>query len=550
MRKLIVVALASLLVSAFAPAGRTDASVLSLVRVHVDSPAEAAYLMSNFDESHNHGPNEIELLLWPGDLAELDALGLDYEVVVEDLVAHDRALEAASDAAVPVAQPGPDRTDYRRLADYNAEMQELADKNKGLVELFEMKRPSLEGRTIYGLEIAADVKDKSDGRPVFYIDAVHHAREWPASEFTMIFAHYLVEQYGKDAQITSLLKRARVIVVPVVNVDGFDYSRESVTSAHPALASNTAVLSGPQGFEGYWRKNRRSLTGVTVPAAQRNPDAYGVDPNRNYSYLWGDNQGGSSGNRLDATYRGEAPFSEPEVANVRDIVLGRNVTGVITNHTYQSSVLRAGGGDSPEDELLFSLGQKMADVLGYQNNGTVGYPTTGTTDDWAYAVVGAVGFTIEHGTQGFHPPYGDFVAQHNDEAAKAFAVMLDAVADPKYHSVLTGRVSGGPAKLTLTKTMRVPLSPGNPIGEEFVVEKIKYTMTAGKNGRFEWHVGPSTSPWNTKNKESYTLTVTAPNGGTAKLPVTVDRGEKLDLGTIDLLKPSKTVNGKSHDHEH
>lgn len=549
MKKLIVLALASLLVSALAPIGRTDASVLSIARVRVDSPEQAGYLMSHFDETHNHGPNEIELLLWPGDLAELDSLGLDYEVVVEDLVAHERALEAAAPDVVSV-QPGPDRTDYRRLADYNAEMQELADKNKGLVELFEMERPSLEGRTIYGLEIAANVKDKLDGRPVFYLDAVHHAREWPASEFTMIFAHHLVESYGKDPKITGLLKRARVIVVPVVNVDGFDYSRESVTSAHPTLASNTDVLSGPQGFEGYWRKNRRSLTGVTVPAAQRNPDAYGVDPNRNYSYLWGDNQGGSSGNQLDATYRGAAPFSEPEVANVRDIVLSRNVTGVITNHTYQSSVLRAGGGKSPEDKILFSLGQKMADVLGYQNNGTVGYPTTGTTDDWAYAVTGPLGFTMEHGTQGFHPPYGDFVAQHHEKASKAFTIMLEAVANPRYHSVLTGRVDGGPAKLTLTKTVRVPLSEGNPIGEEFVVEKIKYTMAVGKDGRFEWHVGPSTSPWNTKKKESYTLTVTSPNGGSMKMPLTIDRGEKWDLGTINLSRPAQAVKSDGHAHTH
>lgn len=550
MKKLIVTALVSLLVAAFTPLGRTDSSVLSLVRVHVDTPEEAAYLMGNFDETHNHGPNEIELLLWPGDLAELDSLGLDYEVVVEDLVARDRALEAASDATA-VPQPGPDRTEYRRLADYNAEMQELAGKNKGLVELFEMKRPSLEGRTVYGIEIAADVKDKTDGRPIFYLDAVHHAREWPAAEFTMIFAHHLVEKYGKDPRITSLLRRARVIVVPVVNVDGFDFSRESVTSAHPTLASNTDVLSSPQGWEGYWRKNRRSLTGATVPAAQRNPDAYGVDPNRNYSYLWGDNQGGSSGSQLDETYRGTEPFSEPEVANVRDIVLNRNVTGVITNHTYQSSVLRAGGGDSPEDEILFSVGQKMADVLGYQNNGTVGYPTTGTTDDWAYAVMGAIGFTIEHGTQGFHPPYGDFVATHNPKVSEAFTIMLEAAVDAKYHSVLTGRVHGGPAKLTLTKTVRVPLSEGNPIGKDFVVEKIKYTIKTGKDGRFEWHVGPSTTPWETKKKESYTLTV-AGAGGTVKMPVVVDRGEKLDLGTIHMAKaakaPTKKPDGHTHSH--
>ena len=548
MRKLLISALVSLLVAALAPLGRTDAAVLSLVRVRVDSPSEAGYLMSHFDETHNHAPNEVELLLWPGDLAELDSLGLDYEVVVEDVVARDRALAAAPKPLVSL--PGPDRTDYRRLPDYNAELQDLAAKNKGLVKLIEMQRPSLEGRTVYGVEIAADV-NATDGRPVFYLDALHHAREWPAAEFTMIYAHYLVEEFGKNPKITSLLKKARVIVVPIVNVDGFDYSRESVTSANQTVADNTDMLGTANGFEGYWRKNRRSLTGVTVPAAQKNPDAYGVDPNRNYSYLWGDSQGGSSGNMYDTTYRGAAPFSEPEVQNVQDIVLGRNVTGIITNHTYQSSVLRAGGGDAPEDTILKAVGQKMADVLGYENNGTVGYPTTGTTDDWAYAVVGAIGYTIEHGTEGFHPPYANFVAEHNDEVSEAFTIMLEATANPKYHSVLTGRVTDGPATLTLTRTNKTPLSEGNPTGEEFITEKIEISTKTGKDGRFEWHVGPSTSPW-VKKTTANTLTIKT-SKGLIKMPVTVKRGQRLDLGTIAGVAKAVTAgtdraDGHAHNH--
>ncbi len=544
MRKILISALVSLLVTALAPLGRTDAAMLSLVRVRVDSPAEAGYLMSNFDETHNHGPNEIELLLWPGDLAELDSLGLDYEVVVEDVVARDRALAAGPKPLVSL--PGPDRSDYRRLGDYNAEMQDLAGKNKSLVKLFEMKRPSLEGRTVYGLEIAADVK-ATDGRPVFYLDALHHAREWPAAEFTMIYAHYLVEEFGKNPQITNLLRKARVIVVPIVNVDGFDYSRESVLSAHQTVANNTSATAAGNGFEGYWRKNRRSLTGVTVPVAQKNPDAYGVDPNRNYSYEWGDMHGGSSGLQVDQTYRGEAPFSEPETQNVRDIVLGRNVTGVITNHTYQSTVLRAGGGKAPEDAPIEAIGQKMADVLGYQNNGTVGYPTTGTTDDWAYSVIGAFGYTIEHGTQGFHPPYANFVAEHHDEVSKAFTIMLETTANPKYHSVLTGNVTNGPAKLTLTRVNKTPLSPGNPIGEKFVSEKIQISTTA--NGRFEWHVGPSTSPWS-KKTTAYTLTVKGGDGSVTKMPVVLRRGQRLQLDTIGMAAKSVRAHANSDVPEH
>ena len=38
----------------------------------------------------------------------------------------------------------------------------------------------------------------------------------------------MAEGYGHDAQVTSLLGRERLVVVPIVNVDGFVSSRGSV----------------------------------------------------------------------------------------------------------------------------------------------------------------------------------------------------------------------------------------------------------------------------------------------------------------------------------
>lgn len=531
MRKLFIAALVSCLVTAIAPVGRTDENLVQLVRVKVTSADQAAYLMTHFDESHNHGHGEIELVLWPGDRAQLDALGYDYRVVVPDVAAFERA-EAGKPHPL-VRLPGPDYDDYRRLTDYNREMTELAEKEPGLVKHFEMPRPSLEGRSIYGLEIATNVKDiATDGRPIFYIDAVHHAREWPASEFTMSFAHYLVEKYGKDPKVTSLLKKARVILVPVVNVDGFNYSRESVLSFHSAARNDPGDAQAIAGTEGYWRKNRRSFTGITVPVAQVNPDAHGVDPNRNYAYLWGDQQGGSSNSFWSQTYRGTAPFSEPEVANVRDIVLARQITGVITNHTVQATVLRAGGGKAPDEVLLAKFGQQMADILQFRNMPTVGYPTTGTTDDWVYSINGALGFTIEHGGSGFHCVYTECVGDPVDRTMKAFMVMLGVAADPKYHAVIEGRVAGGTAKLTLTKRFKTPLSPGNPLGEDSITEKIKMRLTTQPDGSFEWHMGQSSRPYE-KKAESYTLTITS-GGKTKTIEIFVRRGQKLDLGTIKL----------------
>lgn len=531
MRKLTITALVLTLLAAFAPIGRTDTRALSIVNVPTENldDSTVAFLMSYYDETHNHGTDHIELLLWPGDRAELDAMGIDYEVEIADLVAHDRRM---ADAPHPTQiLPGPDLEDYRRLPDYYTEMEDIAKKNPSIVKHFKLPQQSLEGRDIFGLEIAANVK-KQDGRPIFYMDGVHHAREWPAAEFTLMYAHYLTEQFGKNPKITKLLKTARVILVPVVNVDGFNYSREHPTAVNREADMATEIALGLGGEGAYWRKNRRSLTGETAPGAQTNPDAYGVDPNRNYAYLWGDQQGGSSNDMHSQTYRGAAPFSEPEPSNVRDVILSRSVTGVITNHTVQASVLRAGGGNAPDEHLLEPIGGRMAKVLEFKNAPTVGYPTTGTTDDWAYAGIGALGFTIEHGGSGFHCTYSECVGTPTDRTMKAFDIMFKVAATPKYHSVVTGKVAGGKAKLTLSKTFKTPLSPGNPINEEFVVEKLKMSIPTKRNGSFEWHVGQSDRPYE-KGHESYTLTITA-GGKTKTVKVHVERGERLNLGKIKL----------------
>src|SRR3712207_8315942 len=75
------------------------------------------------------------------------------------------------------------------------------------------------------VEIAAEV-NADDGRPVYFVHGMHHAREWPSAETVLEFAHLLAQGYGSDERITSLLRRQRVVVVPMINVDGFVESRE------------------------------------------------------------------------------------------------------------------------------------------------------------------------------------------------------------------------------------------------------------------------------------------------------------------------------------
>jgi hypothetical protein len=546
MKRFSVVALVVLIVGSTTPMARTDPATLALVRVRPASAAEAAWLMTSFDETHNHRDGWIEILAWPGDLAELDAAGLEYEVVVADVVARDSA-EAAGPKPL-IELPGPNRSDYRTLSNYVTEMKSLAKKHPKLVDLVRLPFKSLEGRTVFGVEIAARV-GRNDGRPTFYIDGVHHAREWPAGEYPMIFAHHLVDRFGKERSITKLLKRLRVLIVPIVNPDGFDYSRTS-----PVQNSTLGIV----GLEGYWRKNRRSFSGVTVPVAQKNPDAYGVDVNRNYAFHWGDNVGGSSGQHADTTYRGEAPFSEPETRNVRKLFMGRHIAGIITNHTYGNLVLRPWGDthkDAPDESILQPLGAKLARVMGGYTNqkGIDLYATTGTTDDWTYGAVGTLGYTFEHGTA-FHPPYSSEVGTKWKKVMRAFTIMAQASAKTRWHSVIKGRVvdgSGRPlrkAHVTITKTFKTPLWPGNPSGKKSITERFEASIPVRRDGTFVWHVNPSTRPVVKKGKESYRFAVMLQcNYGYVKNLV-IDRGEVRNLGRLRIT--STTDIGCRPDHHH
>lgn len=539
MRKALILPLVASLLIGLAPAGSTGVEKLSVVRVLVDSPDQVRYLAGAFDETHNHRDGYVELLLWPGDAARLDALGLAYEVVIEDLVAHDA--EALAQPGPQVALPGPDRSEYRVLEDYESEMRALAKANPGLVKLIRLPKETFEGRTVYGLEIAARVDAKADGRPYFHVDGVHHAREWPAGEYPMIFAHYLVERFGKDPRVTKLLNSVRVEIVPIVNVDGFDYSRDSLVNPQGLPAYPLSLL----GIEAYWRKNRHSFSGVTVPVADRNPDAYGVDPNRNYSFFWGDDVGGSSGTQTNQTYRGEKPFSEPEVRNIRSLILSRQVTGLITNHTSGRLVLRPWGhtaDDAPDEKALRLLGDRMAEAMGgYTNQKGIGlYATTGTTDDWYYAATGGYGYTYEHETS-FHPPYADSVGAHWKGVIDAFMIGAEAAADPATHAVVKGRLldaNGNPVqgKITLLKSFKTPLWEGNPTGKRSVAETMTSQIWSNPDGTFTWHVNPSSRPLIVEKggKEFYELLFFDRDAGFAEQQVYVERGEVLDLGDIVL----------------
>ena len=172
----------------------------------------------DLDLTDDAGPGFVWVVLHGArDAARLRSAGFDYRTATA------AARPIARAAALPSGRSGT----YRRLADYGNEMKALADANPDLVRPFTLGHTSRQGRPVEGLEITTNPGAR-DGKPVYLQLGMHHANEWPAAEHPMEWAYDLVGAYrAGDARARSLVGRVRTIIVPVVNPDGFNFSREA-----------------------------------------------------------------------------------------------------------------------------------------------------------------------------------------------------------------------------------------------------------------------------------------------------------------------------------
>jgi Zinc carboxypeptidase len=459
-----------------------------------------------------HGDaDSIEVVLYgEQDAEKLRRAKFRYSVRIADLGARVRANRRA-DRRYHTAQAGGSelpsgRTSYRRLADYELELKLLADRYPDLVRPFTLPHKTHLGRDVVGIEIATDPHNLRDGKPIFANMGTHHAREWPSAEHSLEWAYDLLTNYGEQERTTRLVGATRNIVIPVVNPDGFNISREA-----PDAPPETEF--GQFSYE-MKRKNCWPDPAHTGPCDNSSAGALlGVDLNRNYGGFWGG--AGASPTSLSNVFRGPAPFSEPESQNIRELQATRSITNLITNHTFSNLVLRPPGtvdaGAPLEEPLLKDLGARMTGHNGYANIPGYGlYETSGTTEDWTFWTAGSLGYTFEIGPTEFHPPYETgVVAEYlglppaegagNGGNREAYYEMLASTADRRHHSVIRGRAPEG-WTLRLHKSFMSSTSPvwrdayGVDVGDPILYPDALDYEHRSEGGRFDWHVNPSTRP--------------------------------------------------------
>lgn len=541
-----------------------------LVRVNANEAQLAGLERAGFDVTHVRGPGWADVLVsGTAQLTRLQLSGLRFQTRDSNLAKSFARARAADARATARAGAGGSalpsgRTTYRTYEEIQAELKQLVAQHPGLVRKVVFGK-SHQGREISGVEIARDV-DADDGRPVFFTMGVHHAREWPSAEAAMEFAHLLVQEQATP-RAANILAKERVVILPLVNPDGFVSSRNAFDPADALLGQepNATLVESiipPGGAFAYRRKNcNGEIIGPQLPCEL----AWGVDNNRNYGNLWGGP--GSSSDVTSQSYHGPGPRSEAETRAVWDYVRRHHVTTLVSIHNVAALILRPPGlsrsGLAPDEARMKAIGDAIGHAAGYTSQfGYELYDTAGTTEDDSYAATGGYGYTVEMGPPdgNFHMPYATGVIAewtgHNPHAAgrgglrEGMLLAAEAAATPADHAILRGTAPAGKV-LRLRRTFQTRTSPYCEKGLEPVLniglpaicltgqkppividDVLDATTTVPPTGMYAWHVNQSTRPFvaATGGIEAYELTCEDADGDVLeRRTLTIARGQDVTL---------------------
>jgi carboxypeptidase T len=299
---------------------------------------------------------------------------------------------------------------FHNYSELAADMASVAASAKDLATFFSIGK-SLNGRELMAIRLNTTARGmEPSSKPGIVFLGTHHAREHLSTEVPFLLVKHLIENRSKP-EVAKLLATRDVYFIPLVNPDGAEYDIDGdIYHMH--------------------RKNMRGNANGSI----------GVDLNRNYGFHWG--EGGASPSPNSDTYRGPAPFSEPESQAVKAFVESRkNLKILLSYHTYSELILYPWGhsyNPLPDAKALSAykaMAQKMASWTGYtpQQSSQL-YIASGDTTDWAWGELGIFSFTFEltpksWGNGGFYPGAAAIASTFQTNIKPAL-YLIDMAEDP------------------------------------------------------------------------------------------------------------------------
>ena len=279
------------------------------VKIFLNDIKDVAMLQSlglEFDHPHFSKDNSIEVFVNDSEFQILKSSPFRYEIMIEDWYAYYERMPKLNDVQLQeYTRESREKFGvegfhlgtmggYMTLAEANAELDTLKNLFPTLITANKRLGTLLKIVRFIWLRFLI-IRTVDENEPEVLYTALHHAREPQGMMQMFYFMYYLLENYSSNPAVQYLVNNREMYFIPVVNPDGYEYNRST----------------NPNGG-GMWRKNRRLNTG----------GSYGVDLNRNYGpyNYWNATNGGSSTSPSSDTYRGTAPFSEPETEIIRNFL--------------------------------------------------------------------------------------------------------------------------------------------------------------------------------------------------------------------------------------
>lgn len=257
---------------------------------------------------------------------------------------------------------------YHALDKIQGYFGDLSRKHSDLMSEIKVIGTSFEGRPIHAVHFKGSGAREPEGADPLvpnkiWVQCLIHAREWISGSCCQYMANELANGYTKDGRIKALLDSTEIIMIPVVNPDGYEHSWTR---------------------DRLWRKNRHPFRFGT-----------GVDLNRNFAETNWCKTGASTMPFAD-TFCGPSAGSEPETKAIQAYYaqFAGQVAAAVDVHSFSQLILRPNGSTldpAPHEAELKTASDAMADAIFaahgkryHPKRSAELYPTTGSATEFFY----------------------------------------------------------------------------------------------------------------------------------------------------------------------
>ncbi|MES0873966.1 M14 family zinc carboxypeptidase [Sinimarinibacterium thermocellulolyticum] len=330
---------------------------------------------------------------------------------------------------VPTVRDDPQPGDgFRSYAALQTRLAMLAAGNPDL-------RSNLVGRSREQRDIVAwTLGDADDTTPTgtpesaALINGTIHAREWASPEVVVGLIERFAERADDGGLYRYLLDHVNLVVVPVLNVDGFVHTQRTPSVTLESEAGDPIPAGQPPEYAHYprdGRLRRKNLRDVDADACPMPASGCmnGVDLNRNADSPFFASGINNSGDPLSIVYHGPAPASEPETLALyaaADLAPRERLRLYVDVHSFGRVFFGVNTGAARRDAITAALVPRMSGATGRGSN-RYPYDATppgvgiGSTDEvFGYGLqIPAYTLEIEPTTREGGTTYGGFGYHHD-----------------------------------------------------------------------------------------------------------------------------------------